>query len=82
MTFQIYWHEFASHQAAEYLADDPTGLTAVYEAVDSMAENPRPAESYPWGKTHRHLHVGRYRVLYRIEDGKLFVEVIHLVRRS
>ncbi|MEV6613622.1 type II toxin-antitoxin system RelE/ParE family toxin [Streptomyces sp. NPDC051051] len=80
MTYRIIWEPGAADQAVRFLKDDPTGLSAVYEAVDALAETPRPAASTAYGPTARRLRVGRYRVLYRIDDDVIHVLVTHLGR--
>jgi mRNA interferase RelE/StbE len=54
--------------------DDPAGLAGVLEAIDALADDPRPAGSFHRGDYHR-LRVGAYRVLYSIE-----IDVITVVR--
>jgi mRNA interferase RelE/StbE len=53
--------------------DDPAGLREVLEAIDALAEDPRPAASVPWGPVLGRLHVGRYRVIYEIGDDVISV---------
>ncbi|MEU4658459.1 type II toxin-antitoxin system RelE/ParE family toxin [Streptomyces sp. NPDC023723] len=61
--------------------EDPTGLAAVYEAVDALATHPRPAGSVPYASPDvRRLHVGAYRVLYVIDDAVIHILVTHLGR--
>jgi mRNA interferase RelE/StbE len=39
----------------------------VLDAVDRLAEDPRPAGSFPYGSSDlRRLRAGRYRVLYEV----------------
>ncbi|SER42038.1 mRNA interferase RelE/StbE [Streptomyces sp. yr375] len=74
MTYRIVWEPAATDAAVRFLKDDPTGLAAVYEAVDALAESPRPLHSFTYGVNIRRLRVGGYRVLYLIDD-----EVIHIL---
>ena len=55
--------------------DDPAGLAEVLEAIDALAEDPRPARSFHRGGYHR-LRVGRYRVLYEITEDVVSVRRI------
>ena len=67
MTLRVTYEEQALNQAAGFLTDDPAGVSAAMDAVDLLSEDPRPAASIPWGSPDlRRLHVGRYRVIYRI----------------
>ena len=45
--------------------DDSPGIRAVLDAIDQLADDPRPDGSFPYGSPDlRRLRVGRYRVLY------------------
>lgn len=49
------------------------------DAVDLLAENALPKGSTPYGSpTLRRIHVGRYRVMYEIQNAQVIV--IHLGR--
>ncbi|WP_155054016.1 type II toxin-antitoxin system RelE family toxin [Streptomyces blattellae] len=81
MTYEIIWEPRATNAAVRFLKDDPTGLAAVYEAVDTLATQPRPAHSTPYGSQDvRRLHVGDYRVMYKIDDGVIHILVTSLGR--
>lgn len=47
MSLRIVFDEKAIDQAAGFLADDPAVLQTVLAAIDQLADNPRPAESFP-----------------------------------
>jgi mRNA interferase RelE/StbE len=59
--------------------DDPAGLAGVLEAIDALAEDPRPAGSFHRGDYHR-LRIGRYRVLYEITGDVVSVRRIDRLR--
>jgi mRNA interferase RelE/StbE len=82
VTYRIIWEPSATDQALRFLKDDPAGLSSVYEAVDTLAESPRPTNSVAYGPTARRLHVGRYRVLYLIDDDVIRILVTNLGRTS
>ncbi|GCB46470.1 type II toxin-antitoxin system RelE/ParE family toxin [Streptomyces sp. NL15-2K] len=83
MTYEIIWEPQATNAAARFLKDDPAGLAAVYEAVDTLATQPRPRDSIPYGSQNvRRLHVGDYRVLYIIDDDVIRIMVTHLGRTA
>jgi hypothetical protein len=42
--------EPASLSLGKYLDDPSSGLRAVLEAVDGLAEDPRPPATVPWGR--------------------------------
>jgi mRNA interferase RelE/StbE len=83
VTYEIIWEPRATNAAAHYLKDDPVGLSAVYEAVDALATNPRPIGSITYGSTDvRRLHIGDYRVFYVIDEGIIRILVTHLGRTT
>jgi len=66
VSLRVDYDERAISQAAEFL-DDPQGIRAVLDAIDRLADDPRPAGSFPYGSPDlRRLRIGRYRVLYEI----------------
>jgi mRNA interferase RelE/StbE len=79
VTLQIIFEDKAINRAAGFLADDPDGLREVLDAIDGLADNPRPPESFAFGSPDlRRLRVGHYRVLYRIEVDT--ISVGHIAR--
>lgn len=81
MTYEIAWADEAFAAAQAFMADDPAGLETVFDTVDELASNPRPPPAFPWGRTaFFRLRVGRYRVLYEINDRLIRIDVIHLGR--
>lgn len=80
MSLRIVFDEKAIDQAAGFLADDPAALQAVLAAIDQLADDPRPAESFPYGSPDlRRLRVGLYRVMYEINGNELVIG--HIARR-
>jgi mRNA interferase RelE/StbE len=81
VTFEIIFEEKAISRAASFLADDPDGLREVLDAIDGLAQNPRPPQSFAFGSPDlRRLRVGRYRVLYRIQADA--ISVGHIARST
>lgn len=81
MSPRIVFDERAIDQAAGFLADDPGALHEVLAAIDHLADEPRPAESFPYGSPDlRRLRVGRYRVMYEINGDELVIG--HIARRQ
>ena len=70
--------ESVSRSLGNYLAD-PAGLTMVLEAIDALAEDPRPANAVPWGRVMMRLHIGPYRVLYEIGETTIWVRRVDRV---
>ncbi len=78
MSLRVEYDERAINQAASFL-DDPYGIRAVLDAIDQLADDPRPAGSFPYGSPDlRRLRAGRYRVLYEITGET--VAVRHIAR--
>jgi mRNA interferase RelE/StbE len=76
----IEYDERAISQAAAFL-DDPHGIRQVLDAIDRLADDPRPAGSFPYGSPDlRRMRVGRYRVLYEITEDA--VAIRHIARGS
>ena len=80
MSLRVDYDERAINQAAGFL-DDPQGIGEVLDAIDRLADDPRPAGSFPYGSPDlRRLRVGRYRVLYEITEDA--VAIRHIARGS
>jgi mRNA interferase RelE/StbE len=78
VSLRVEYDERAINQAASFL-DDPYGIRAVLDAIDQLADDPRPAGSFPYGSPDlRRLRAGRYRVLYEITGET--VAVRHIAR--
>ncbi|MEI7055290.1 type II toxin-antitoxin system RelE/ParE family toxin [Nocardioides sp. CCNWLW239] len=82
MSYEVVWADEALRSAEAYVDDDPIGLIQVFDTIDTLAEAPRDAGAYAWGKDRYRLRVGRYRIVYVIEERRVTVAVIHLGRRS
>lgn len=81
MTHAIVWDEAAINAAARFLEDDPQGLRQLMDAVDLLADQPRPEGTAEYGSADlRRMHVGRYRVLYEITDATVTIVIIHVGR--
>jgi mRNA interferase RelE/StbE len=80
VSLRVEYDERAINQAAAFL-DDPQGIRQVLDAIDRLADHPRPAGSFPYGSPDlRRLRVGRYRVLYEITEDT--VAIRHIARGS
>ena len=83
MTYSVVWDPSATNTAVRFLKDDPEGLRLFLDAVDLLADDPRPAGSVPYGaETLRRIHAGRYRALYEIHDDTVTVLVIQVGRTA
>ena len=78
MSLRIDYDERAISQAAGFL-DDPQGVQELLDAIDRLADDPRPPGAFPYGSPDvRRLRVGRYRVLYEISEEA--VAIRHVAR--
>ncbi|MFF3313536.1 type II toxin-antitoxin system RelE/ParE family toxin [Streptomyces sp. NPDC002952] len=81
MTYSIVWDEPAIDAAARFLKDDADGLRQLMDAVDLLADQPRPDGSTAYGSPDlRRMHVGRYRVMYEITESTITIVIIHIGR--
>ncbi|MEW2418000.1 type II toxin-antitoxin system RelE/ParE family toxin [Streptomyces sp. NPDC046866] len=81
MTYAIVWDEAAIDAAARFLGHDPEGLRQLMDAVDLLADQPRPEGSTPYASPDlRRTHVGRYRVMYEITEATGTIAVLHVGR--
>ncbi|MDF4251600.1 type II toxin-antitoxin system RelE/ParE family toxin [Streptomyces sp. WMMB303] len=81
MTYAIVWEEAALNAAPRFLEDDAEGLRRLMDAVDLLAQEPRPDGTVEYGSPDlRRMYVGRYRVVYEITDNTVTVVVMHLGR--
>ena len=83
MSFEVVWEPAAVDLCSRFLSDDAEGLRALFDAVDTLADQPRPAEAFPLGTSGLYrLRIGRYRVVYEIDDIAEVVKVRHVGRRT
>jgi mRNA interferase RelE/StbE len=79
VSLQVVWEAQAIDQAAGFLRDNPDGVGEMLDAVVRLADESRPAWSFPYGSPdRRRLRVGRYQVMYDITAET--VSVWHLSR--
>jgi mRNA interferase RelE/StbE len=78
LSLRVDYDERAISQAAGFL-DDPQGVQELLDAIDRLADDPRPSGAFPYGSPDvRRLRVGRYRVLYEISEDA--VAIRHIAR--
>jgi mRNA interferase RelE/StbE len=77
---RVEWSPRAVTTASRFL-DDAEGMQAVLEALDALAGDPYPVQSFRWGDLLR-LRVGRYRIMYVVEDALITIERIDRVSGS
>lgn len=58
--------------------EDQDGMRAIGAAVTALALDPCPPQGFHRGEYHR-LHVGRFRVVYVLEDDLITVERVDRV---
>ena len=81
MTYEVNWSLPALDRAGGYLRDDPDGVEAVLDAADDMAHEPRREPSKELSSPDlRRLRIGRYRLLYEVDEELEVVVAVHLGR--
>jgi mRNA interferase RelE/StbE len=76
VSLPVDYDERAISQATAFL-DDPPGIRAVLDAIDQLADDPRPDGSFPYGSPDlRRLRIGRYRILYEISEDAIAIRNI------
>ena len=81
MTWQVIWEQPPLRTASGFL-DEPDGLRLLFDAVDLLADDPRPVGTTEWGPGRRRAHIGRYRVMYEVNEAAETVTVTHIGRIS
>lgn len=74
---KIEWSPAAKRSAARFMRDQE-GLRHLLDAIDLLAENPRPPEAFIRGEYHR-LRVGEYRVMYLVQDQLITIDHIQRI---
>lgn len=80
MTVRIEWSPAARASARRYLHDQG-GMRAIGAAVAALAGDPYPAGAFHRGEYHR-LRVGRYRIVYLIDEDVITVERVDRAAES
>lgn len=79
----MYRVQIANPARKQLLRLDPEARRRVREAIDGLGEAPRPSGAKKVkGSTYWRVRVGNYRIIYRIEDKKLFVLVVKVGHRK
>ena len=74
---KIQWTPAASALARRFMRDQD-GMRTIGAAVAALARDPYPPEAFHRGRYHR-LRVGRYRVMYVIDDDLITIERVDRV---
>ena len=83
MTLEVVWEPLAVSLATRFLTDDAGGLGDLVEAVDALAEEPRPAQASPLGTSGLYrLRVGRYRAVDEVDEASRMIKIGHISRRA
>jgi mRNA-degrading endonuclease RelE of RelBE toxin-antitoxin system len=71
------WSPRAVTTASRFL-EDADGMRTVVAALDALAADPYPADSFRWGDMFR-LRSGRYRIMYVVENDLITIERVDRV---
>ncbi|MFC9969609.1 type II toxin-antitoxin system RelE/ParE family toxin [Spirillospora sp. NPDC127200] len=75
----ITWSPEAIRTARRFMRDQ-LGIKEIGQAIERLAEDPFPAESFPWGE-YRRLRVGPYRVMYVVQEERITIDRIDRVQQ-
>ncbi|WP_328541228.1 type II toxin-antitoxin system RelE/ParE family toxin [Streptomyces sp. NBC_00371] len=78
MSWTVTWEPSAVDATVRFLEERPDALDEVVAASGMLVEDPKPAGSTPWGTSHRRLRVGRWRLLFRIDDANRTLHIEHV----
>ena len=82
MSFEVVWEPAAVDLCSRFLSDDAEGLRALFDAVDTLADQPRPAEAFLSEHRGSTACASAARVVYEIDDIAEVVKVRHVGRRT
>ncbi|MEU4873992.1 type II toxin-antitoxin system RelE/ParE family toxin [Streptomyces sp. NPDC021608] len=83
MTHAVVWQHQAMNEFRRLRAIDPVGAKATAAAVRALADGPHPEAARALGTSgYFRLHVGDWRVLYRLDNATVAVLVVKVGRRS
>ena len=77
---RVEWSPRAVTTASRVL-DDAEGMRAVVAALDALAGDPYPPQSFRWGEMLR-LRVGKYRIMYVVEGDLITIDRVDRVSGS
>ncbi len=77
---RVEWSPSGVTTASRFL-EDTAGMNAVVAALDALAGDPYPAESFSWGDMLR-LRVGTYRIMYMIEGDLITIQRVDRTSRN
>jgi mRNA interferase RelE/StbE len=81
VSYGVIWSLSAVDRAAGFLLDDAPGLSEVMDRVDDLEHDPCPQDSTEFGSLFlRRWQIGRYRVVYEIDDDTKTITIVHLGR--
>jgi mRNA-degrading endonuclease RelE of RelBE toxin-antitoxin system len=74
---RVEWSPRAVTTASRFL-EDASGMRVLLAALDALAADPYPAESFRWKEMLR-LRAGRYRIMYAVEGDLITIERVDRV---
>ena len=79
--WQVTWGLRALNAAAGYLSDDREGVAGVMAVSRELETQPLRPDAFPLGSpTRLRLHVGRYRIVYQVDEQDRLVTIVRLGR--
>lgn len=82
MSWEVIWDLAALNEAAGFVKTHNKDVSTLLDARDVLEQTERPEGSRSWGAHHRRLHLGPWRVLYRIDRVAHQIHIEHVGYRS
>jgi mRNA interferase RelE/StbE len=78
----VQWEESAKRSFARLRKDDRSAADQLLDSINLLARNPRPAGAQRYGADRLRIHVGFYRIMYRVVSEKpVIIAIEHIGRR-
>jgi mRNA-degrading endonuclease RelE of RelBE toxin-antitoxin system len=81
MSLTVVVQETALRALARVRSEDRQAFTAIRQALEALADQPRPSQAVAWGGSGIYrLHLRGIRILYEIDEGASTVYIINVAR--
>ncbi|ARQ67843.1 type II toxin-antitoxin system RelE family toxin [Streptomyces marincola] len=79
---RVQWEEAAKRSFTRLRKEDRSAADQLLDNINLLARDPRPAGAHPYGADRLRIHVGLYRIMYRLVSEKpVIIAIEHIGRR-